>query len=294
MKKAAARRMADKMRKVGFAARADRMQMCGELLAGEYCPDCGKLHITRTQLCRDRVCPICTWRLSMKRYSNMVSIMQGLRDAYPEAAWQFVTLTAKNCSVDALSATIDEMGRAWNTIASRKTFKRRVAGWARALEVTYNETAHTVHPHFHVLLMWQEGMEPDEDFLPGAWMETVALTTARAAQDAQIIHSKKDMEEDPVSAAVLETYKYSVKSSDLEEMPLRFFKQTVTALRGRRLVAFGGKVKEYARRCELDDMDDLEEMDGGVRKTCIRCNSAAIHKICAQWAGTGYRWMRRD
>lgn len=288
--KAAAVRMADKMRRIGLHTRAARMEMCGNFISGEYCPECGKMHISRTVLCRDRVCPVCNWRLSMKRYANMVAIMDGLRTAYPGAAWQFVTLTAKNCSPETLGATVDEMARAWNSIASRRTFKQKIAGWARALEITYNEEKHTVHPHFHMLLMWHEGMTPDPEYLIGAWMDTVALSTARAAQDSQIVKPKNE-DSDDISGAILETYKYAVKSSELEQMPLRYFRQTVDALKGRRLVAFGGIVKEYAQKCELDDMDSPEELDEK-RHSCIRCGSNAVRQICAEWAGAGYQWMR--
>lgn len=286
-KKTAAKAMAQKMERAGFKERAARMSECGALLQGTYCPSCGRMHIEKTWLCRDRLCPVCQWRLALKRYANMVEIMRGLGTAFPEAKWTFVTLTAQNCSSAALGATIDEMCRAWNSIASRKTFKGRIVGWARALEITYNATTHTVHPHFHILCMWAEGAEPEVDYLPEAWMGCTTLKTARIAQDAQVITPQ----DDNGTGAVLETYKYSVKSSDLFEMPLSHFKEAANALKGRRLVAFGGVVKEYARKCELDNMDDLpDEEEAGTG--CIRCGSTELERVCAEWAGTGYEWWR--
>lgn len=226
----------------------------------------------------------------MKRYANMVEIMSHLRNAYPGSAWQFVTLTAQNCTPETLGETIDEMCRAWNSIASRATFKRRIAGWARALEVTYNERTKTVHPHFHILTMWQEGLDPIEDYVPNAWCETTLLKTARKAQNAQTIKAQEDTwHDDEISGAVLETYKYTTKSSDLEVMPLGIFKATAEAIKGRRLVAFGGKVKEYAKILGADDMDTPDEENAEHRASCINCE-AAVRRVSAEWAGTHYVW----
>lgn len=294
-KKQDARRMAEKLRKIGEFRRADRMTQCAEILSGERCVECGHIHISRTQLCRDRVCPVCTWRLSMKRFSNMAQIMDALRNAYPGAHWQFVTLTAKNCTPASLGATIDEMSRAWNCIASRKTFKRSIVGWARALEITYNAKSRTLHPHYHMLLMWREGATPSETYLTGEWCAATHLVTSPKAQNSQMIRPRADTwnsTEDPITDAVLETYKYSVKSSDLQEMPLSVFRAAVEALKGRRLVAFGGMVKDYARMMQLEDMDTPDEDDDQTPESlsrCTKCDGEVI-RISAEWAGTGYIW----
>lgn len=292
--------VAAKLAKIGQAGRAYRMEHCSELLVYQWCKNCGRKHIINAQLCRDRFCPVCGWRLSLKRFATMVDIVQGLRREYPGAVWQFVTLTCKNCPVNELRVTMSEMLGAWDKIMRRRTTIAKLIGWARSLEITFNAEKRTLHPHFHVLLLWKEGQNPD-NFLERAWMDTVRLKTEPAAQHSDVIESLRTATEhgpdsaDEVTGAVLETFKYSVKSKDLNEMPLYLFRELDQALRGRRMVAFGGKVKEYARLLDAektmedpeDDTTDEEEM-----ARCADCGSVKLIQIVGAWTGDGYLWRK--
>ena len=301
-KKKNAKVMADKLQRLGrrYTGRAARMRYCAEYIRLQVCEDCGTSHVEYAGLCRDRFCPVCMWRLSMRRFASMYQIIEGLRVAYPEAPWQFVTLTAANCKPEELPQVLDEMYRAWNAITSSKKFKNKVAGWARSLEITFNAEENTIHPHFHILTMWHECTEEPDDYIIDRWLKGVHRYASRKAQDAQTIGWKVDqnLNDDKIVGAVIETYKYSIKDSELEDMPLGTFRAVVEAMGGRRLVAFGGAVKEYAKLCELDKMDeagddDTEEMETKIRK-CVHCGSAQIANIIAAWAGNGYLWRREQ
>lgn len=301
-KKKRAKAMAEKLKSLGpkYKGRAARMQQCSEYIRLNVCENCGTSHIEYAGLCRDRFCPVCIWRLSMRRFATMYQLVEGLRVAYPEAPWQFVTLTAANCRPSELPEVLDEMYRAWNAITSTKKFKNKIAGWARSLEITYNSENNTIHPHFHILTMWHECTEEPDDYIIDRWLKGVQRYATRKAQDAQTIGWKVDRntEDDKVIGAVIETYKYSVKDTELDEMPLGTFRQVVEAMGGRRLVAFGGVIKEYAKECELDRMDeagndDMEEMETKLDK-CIHCGSGQIAKVIAAWAGNGYIWRREQ
>ena len=198
----------------------------------------------------------------MRRFANMMQIVQGLREKYPEAEWQFVTLTVENCRPKALSETIDEMARAWNCIWSRRSTKKLpILGWARSLEITYNRKNMTFHPHYHVMILWDDAYSPSEyeqKWLERAWMDTVKIRTVDEAQASSMVRSygrqmvpsmfdQRDDEAEAVLSAVLETYKYSIKSVELQEMPLGVFEILDKLIKGRRMVAFGGVVKEYAK-----------------------------------------------
>lgn len=292
--------VAAKLARIGQPGRAYRMEHCAEMLVYQWCKNCGRKHIITAQLCRDRFCPVCGWRLSLKRFATMVDIVQGLRREHPDATWQFVTLTCENCPVNELRSTMSEMLGAWDKIMRRRTTIAKVIGWARSLEITFNAEKRTLHPHFHVLLLWKEGLRPD-NFLESAWMETVRLRTAPAAQHSDVIEPLRAATEhgpdsaDEVTGAVLETFKYSVKSKDLNEMPLYLFRELDQALRGRRMVAFGGKVKEYARLLDAertieepeDDTADDEEM-----ARCAACGSVKLIQIVGAWTGDGYLWRK--
>lgn len=310
MHKNDAKKMAERLLKIHQYARGYRMQQCAQSIHMSVCASCGHKHVYNARLCRDRFCPICSWRLSMRRFANMMQIVQGLRERYPEAEWQFVTLTLENCQPRALRDTIDEMARAWNCIWSRKTTKKMpILGWARSLEITYNAKSRTFHPHYHVLVLWADAYSPSEHeqkWLERAWMDTIKIRTHHDAQDSTMVRSKGrqmvpsiyDQTEDDaqtVLTAVLETYKYSIKSKEMQEMPLGVFQLLDELLKGRRMVAFGGAVKDFAKEIGLTSMEavsaDDESDDPGI-KQCASCKSVKLIQVVGQWTGDGYLWRR--
>lgn len=298
-KKIKAKEMAKLFDQLHLYNRAHRMRECAELIRLKHCDSCGTNHVESARLCRDRFCPICTWRLSMRRFANMYTIVDSLRNAYPESSWEFVTLTARNCKPDGLNEMIDEMMRTWNSIASAKKFKEKVAGWARNLEITYNPDDGSLHPHFHILVMYRETEIPDY-YIIERWCNGYRGHVSFWAQDRREIGWKVDQNPDDEIAveAILETYKYSVKDTDLQKMPLRTFRAMVEALNKRRLVAFGGVVKEYAKLCDVQNMDDAGEEDEQQAETkitkCVKCGSRNMIDIVGAWTGNGYLWRRTN
>ena len=308
-KKLRAKEISAKMMKIGEVPRALRMANCGEIISGGVCADCGHLSVKYANLCRDRLCPVCTWRLSMRRFANMYTIVQGLRCAYPEAGWGFVTLTAKNCKPEKLKMMLNCMFYTWNCIASSKKFKERVAGWARSLEITYNQKTNTLHPHFHILVMYPEGTCGDLEYITRRWVKTIPWYANENGQNVEIILEAggeseigwkvdDNPEDDATVDAILETYKYSIKDKDIGDMPLSTFRDTVEAIKGRRLVAFGGTVKEYARESQMLDMDDANDEDESQIESrlskCYKCGGKQIIDVVGKWAGSGYLWRREQ
>lgn len=245
----------------------------------------------------------------MKRFTNMYKIITGLRQQFPEASWQFVTLTCQNCAPLDLPEVMDEMQRCWNSIASAKKLKTKVAGWARSTEITYNEVTGLLHPHYHVLVMYKELEEPD-DYIVKRWLKGLKYKTSILAQDAQTIEFDvenqieigwevdQNSQDDAVIEAVLETYKYSTKDKDIENMPLGVFRMMVNVLQNRRLVAFGGVIKEYAKELELDRLEDADERDNEEEdrevERCIKCGNSHLVEVIGKWAGDSYIWRREQ
>lgn len=304
-KKLLAKKIAQKFRQIGEPGRAARMENCAEIVAGRICSDCGQMMVDYANLCRDRFCPVCKWRLSMERFASMLQIVTGLRTSYPESEWQFVTLTAKNCPVVQLNSMLDEMARCWNCITSSKKFKDRVAGWAKSVEVTHNPYTGELHPHFHVILMYHEGYAAD-DYVIQRWLKGIRIHASELGQDARQIEWAVDdarevggqMWEDDIDrkaiSAILETFKYATKDSEILQLPTNVFFLVTRLLANRRLISFGGLIKEYARKCELDRMDDLQSDhdDESVLDICCRCKSRSMVDVVAKWCGQAYVWRR--
>lgn len=305
-KKRFAKLMAEKLRAIGEHRRAVRMENCAEVVSARICADCGQVMLDYANLCRDRFCPICKWRLSMQRFAHMLQIVTGLRVAYPEAEWQFVTLTAKNCPAAELTSMLDEMGRCWNSITSSKKFQDKVAGWAKSVEITYNSRTGEIHPHFHIILMYHEGQKVS-DYVVQRWLAGIRLKATGLAQCAEKITWAVSADQDICSRdteteidreaiwAILETFKYATKDSEILELPTHTFFYIARLLGNRRLISYGGLIKEYAKECEIDeDSVPDEEDEESALDMCCRCKSKALIEVVARWSGQAYIWRRAE
>lgn len=261
---------------------------CGKEIGFTQCKDCGHIQITAARLCRDRMCPVCNWRLSIKRYGIMQNVMQTLFAAYPEYAYSLVTLTCENCKGYALSDTIDRMQKAWKTLISQRWAKRDIAGWGRSIEVTYNETAHTHHPHYHVIVVSYNPSTCDK--VVQEWLRLAAKNGLKVNQNAQkAAEIRTHTEGQSLAGAICETYKYSIKATDSLTMPLGELRNLALSMANRRLVSFGGLIKEYLKKLQINDnIDAEEEEEEEVIEVCTKCKSQELDHLTAAWVSNRY------
>lgn len=241
----------------------------------------------------------------MQRFRIMYDIVEGLRADYPESPWQFVTLTCQNCTPDRLGETLDEMGRVWNNITTSKKFKNMVAGWARSTEITYNAKAGTLHPHFHILLMYRE-MGEVNDYVIKRWLKGMTLKVSEKAQDAEEItwttedeteigwKVDRNPEDEKAIGAILETFKYATKDSEVLELPVGTFWYVTRALANRRLVSYGGLIKEYAQQRNIIIPEQAEEGDHVDIEECVKCRSRDLVEVLGKWVGERYIWRQQE
>ena len=108
--------------------------------------------LVRANFCRDRLCPMCQWRRSMKLAYQVNQVCHLAFLEKPGLRFLFLTLTTRNVRGDKLKAAIDEMNYGFSKLMNRKEVKRSVEGYFKAIEVTYNSNREDYHPHFHVIL----------------------------------------------------------------------------------------------------------------------------------------------
>ncbi len=258
----------------GLIKRGERMAVCSDIITYRYCRACDSWHVDRANLCRDRLCPTCNWRLSLQRYATMQRIVAPL---VPRGlTWALITLTVRNCPPPALAATVDALMSCWHRALARKDM-RAALGWARGLELTYNADAGTLHPHMHILVAWP----PDQDrskSLISAWMELTAaagLTASVQAQHAAVLGAPGT---EDVTRDILETYKYSIKGSDVLRMPVGVLKEVARHWGGRRLMALGGCLKTAAAEREVEDIQYTPVT------VCRSCGSPVLDRYIARWS----------
>ena len=284
--------VSQKMMKIN-KARGYRMRDCGTFIKMTYCNDCDSYFVESTNLCRDRFCPTCNWRLSLQRYVNMKLLLDDFYLAYPKTVITFLTLTAKNCNVKDLSSTMEKMSKAWHNLNCRRTVKKEIRGTARSVEVTYTKNTKEFHPHYHVLIAWESENKKECEILSkdiiNKWLECCEKNELKAdikGQCAKNIYGEEIKKENgekndsSMASAVVEVFKYAFKSKQLDDMPLNIFRTFAEEFAGKRLVSFTGKFADYARALKLE-MEKIKEDD---IKICKHCGSENLDKMIYEWS----------
>lgn len=266
-KKKKSERLADSYFRIGWDDRAAALRSCGMSLQFERYVS-GSRRLFKADFCKGRLCPMCAWRRTTKIFVQTSKIMDYIQENDQDNWPVFLTLTVRSVSLYQLGQAIEEMQVAWNRLMANKSIKSRVKGWMRALEVTVNHDDHSreretyeAHPHFHAILM-----VPKKYFQKssGLYLETTdwvskwrkaALLDYDPVCYIEAIKAKGNYQRE-----VAEVAKYCVKDADYiidgnEELTDWIVEHLHCALAGRRLVAYGGNMKEAKRVLALEDVE---------------------------------------
>lgn len=270
---------------------ADRVRHCGDYLDFADTPDGFKLY--DAMFCRDRLCPMCSWRRSYKIFGQISQIMDLIAGDYD---FLFLTLTVVNCKGSELSATISKMQKAWTSYFVRpnrtnRRAKNVIKGYFKALEVTHNlnkrsKSYDTYHPHFHIIIAVNKSYFTSREYIKqDEWLDMwrKAYGDPNITQvDVRKCKSKSSIKEGEnyvksLSSAVAEAAKYAVKSSSYvgyfdkdgnpRTYPNKIVDSSVVALTSglsyRRLCEFGGVFRDARDQLKLDDCEngDLLHLD---------------------------------
>jgi len=113
---------------------AERVEACAQVLEfARYPPTDGKqkLKLKNAWFCRVRHCPVCQWRRSLQWQARLYQALPRLLTDYPDSRFLFLTLTIRNCAVDALRYTLGVMAQAWKRLIELRTWPAQ--GWIRAV-----------------------------------------------------------------------------------------------------------------------------------------------------------------
>lgn len=241
-------------------AKAERLRDCATWLTYRVA-DGGSKTLDSANFCRVRLCPICLWRRSLKLYKQVERILTGM---HTERTYGYVllTLTVRNCDGAELGATLDDMMRAWNRMTKYKTFVKAVKGWYRGLEITHNVDIDSVsydtyHPHFHVLLAVNKTYFTSKEYIRHDDWQSLWARAACLDYSPQVDVRKV---KGNTLQAIAEVAKYPTKSAEYI-IPYDWDLTTNTVqlldnvLNNRRFAAFGGIMKEWHKRLNLDDVE---------------------------------------
>ena len=243
--------------------KAERLQACGNCLTFEVDAN-GVKRLTHADSCRVRLCPLCSWRRSLKSYCNTMSIINYFNEHNMLYSYVFVTLTIKNCDAEHLSETIDLLYASMKRFTQRKEIKKAFKGSVRNLEVTHNvdrksASFDTYHPHFHCLFATNRSYFKDAKiYLSRKEIARIWKECLQVDYDVQV-----DVRAcyDTTAHAVAETSKYASKPSeylifDDWDMTVETVRTLDSALANRRLINYGGIFRDVKCKLKLDDVDD--------------------------------------
>jgi len=214
------------------------------------------------KFCRCRHCPVCQWRRSLMWKARFFQVLPKLRQDYPTARYLFLTLTVRNCPLDELRQTLTHMNKSWQRLSERKVFP--AIGWAKSVEVTRGEDG-SAHPHFHVLMMVPAGYFSTTGGYLNHEKWTELWQKSLRIDYLPIVHitAIKPQLGDSMDTAIKETFKYSVKSSDLVYSP-EFLKAITDQLHKTRAIALGGIFRDYLSDHEPEDLINTDETESEI------------------------------
>lgn len=263
--------LAASYRRLGLDSKHYRVKECGTYLEYKRFKD-ESMKLNRANFCKVRLCPMCSWRRSLKIYGQVSKVMNYAEDN-KDYDYIFLTLTVKNCTGDELKDTIDVLMNGFNSMTKRKIYKNSIKGHFRALEITHNininsSSFDTYHPHFHCILAVNKSYFTDtksyisQKDWTSLWKDVLKVDYTPIVD----IRRFEDRKGKGIFKSIAEVAKYTVKDNDyivrdeLGEVIEKLTDDAVLildhALANRRLIAYGGELKEIHKLLNLDDCED--------------------------------------
>lgn len=284
--------------------RSDHMQRCCNYLVFGDVVNQVTGEVTRklqaAEFCRDRLCPMCSWRKSLVTFSQLSDIMLRIDSTTDGLVPIFLTLTMRNCGSSDLADCITLLLKSWsrmmNSKQNRKPFRIAV-GWFRALEITYNKKDGTWHPHIHAILLVEPDYfeKPDKYISQEDWIAEWRWALGVDYDPSVDVRTVKGGQ----AKAIAEVAKYTVKPGewlDLDDGDGTDERVELLArvLKGRRLTAFGGLMKETRKAMKQEDAETADLVRTGEDATMRGDLVTAMEKFEWQIGLTNYVMVGRE
>ena len=245
--------------------KAERVKDCAEVLEYKLDIETNEMNLFRVWFCKSRLCPMCNWRRTMKHGIQTQKVVAEVIRRKPKARWLFLTLTVKNVyDGEELNTSLSAMSQGFNRMMKYVKVAKNLVGFMRATEVTVNKTDNSYNQHMHVLLCVEPSyFNSSENYInqkewTQLWKRAMKLDYDPIV-DVRAIRPKNKYKSD-IKSAIDETAKYPVKHTDFmtddEERNLQIVSDLEEGLHRKRLISYGGLLKEIHKELNLDDVED--------------------------------------
>ena len=275
--------------------RSERLMSCGTFLKLNI--NEGVAEIKSGNFCRDKFCALCQKIKSVKRYSQMLTVLNHLRKEgliYSKNSHiiiGMVTVTQRNVPLEELEEELKAISTATKRMTQSKQWKDSILGYAKNLEITFNSKARTYHPHIHFLVVWDKDKSLTSADIQRLWKRSLRLQyfpqcdieEAYSCEVREAFGSSADL-----SNIISECMKYSIKTAKKNEKPLydelsvSEFAEFIRILKGKRFISYSGILAETRLLLKIQDEDTDKNMNF-VLDTGIELPTQA-HEIILQWS----------
>lgn len=227
----------------------------------------------------------------MKNSAQTQRIVESVVVDKPKSRWLFLTLTTKNVADgETLKDGLSEMTKAFHRLFKYKKVAKNLIGFMRNIEVTVNSETEFYNQHMHVLLCVENSyFKNKENYITQKewtelWKKALQINYDPVV-DVRAIKPNKKGDSD-IQAAVKETSKYSVKSADFltdnEKRNLEIVADLEEGLYRKRMISYGGLLKEKHKILNLDDVEDGDLINTSDEEK-ISETEAEANSIVAIW-----------
>ena len=256
----------------------ERVISCGDTLQFIQNQD-GNLKLYQAYFCKNKLCPMCNWRRSMKYSYQTSRIVDEAIKQSPKGRFLFLTLTVKNVEGKALNSTISQLTKSFDRLFKRAKVQRNLLGYLRSVEVTHNENDKTYHPHIHVLMMVRPSyFQSKKDYITqkewsDMWSQSLKVDYVPMIDIRTVKETGKGLR-----GAVLETAKYPTKPIKFDVENKQVVDDLYNGLYRKRQLGYGGLFKTIKKQLQLEDVesgdlvhtsDDKENISKGTEIVAI-------------------------
>ena len=256
----------------------ERVISCGDTLQFIQNQD-GNLKLYQAYFCKNKLCPMCNWRRSMKYSYQTSRIVDEAIKQSPKGRFLFLTLTVKNVEGQALNSTISQLTKSFDRLFKRAKVQRNLLGYLRSVEVTHNENDKTYHPHIHVLMMVRPSyFQSKKDYITqkewsDMWSQSLKVDYVPMIDIRTVKETGKGLR-----GAVLGTAKYPTKPIKFDVENKQVVDDLYNGLYRKRQLGYGGLFKTIKKQLQLDDVesgdlvhtsDDKENISKGTEIVAI-------------------------
>ena len=201
----------------------------------------------------------------MKNSYQAQRVIEEVVKEKPKARWLFLTLSTKNAiDGDTLEQSLNHLTKSFHRLTKYKKVSKNLIGFMRSTEVTVNKNDGSYNQHMHVLLCVEskyfrgsENYISQNDWID-LWQKALQVNYRPIANIKAIKPNQKGDKD--IQAAIKETSKYSVKSSDFltddDEKNQEIVNDLEKGLYRKRMLSYGGLLKQKHKILNLDDAED--------------------------------------